>query len=87
MTQQQQPPTPQRSIVNDLIEYGGFACIVAFFWFVWPPATLASAGVLLVLIAYARERRREQLASGRKPTKPWLERLIDALVALRGQGT
>jgi hypothetical protein len=45
-------------VVNTLLEWLGFALIVSFLWFVWPPLTLLGAGLLLVLWANARAGRR-----------------------------
>jgi fatty acid desaturase len=40
--------------VNNLVESLGFALVLAFLWFVWPPLVLLGAGVLLVVWANTR---------------------------------
>lgn len=42
--------------MNDFIEAVGFALVVGFLWFVWPPLVLLGAGLLLVLWANTRSR-------------------------------
>lgn len=44
-------------MVSNLLELVGYALILAFLWFVWPPLVLLGAGVLLVLWANARAIR------------------------------
>ena len=39
------------------IEAVGLALVVAFAWFVWPPLTLLTAGVLLVAVAVVGESK------------------------------
>jgi hypothetical protein len=41
-------------VVNNLLELVGYALVVAFLWFVWPPLCLLGAGLLLVVWANAR---------------------------------
>jgi hypothetical protein len=41
-------------VLNSLIEFVGYSLVVAFFWFVWPPACLLAAGVLLIVWANVR---------------------------------
>lgn len=43
--------------MNDSVEAAGFALVLAFLWFCWPPLVLLGAGVLLV--AWANTRTRE----------------------------
>lgn len=43
--------------VNDVTEWLGFACLVAFGFFIWPPAALLVAGLVLVAVANMRELR------------------------------
>ena len=47
--------------MNDLIELVGYALIATFAWFVWPPAVLLVAGLLLVLMANVRAIRRNRV--------------------------
>lgn len=44
-------------LFNNLAEAAGYALIVAFLWFVWPPLVLLGAGVLLVVWANVRAAR------------------------------
>lgn len=44
-------------VSNNLLEAAGYALIVAFLWFVWPPLALLGAGVLLVVVANVRANR------------------------------
>lgn len=44
-------------MVNNLAEAVGYALIVAFLYFVWPPLALLGAGVLLVVWANVRAAR------------------------------
>lgn len=57
-------------MLNDLIELVGYALITAFAWFVWPPAVLLVAGILLVLLANVRAVRRARLAAVSTPSGP-----------------
>ena len=41
-------------MVTGLVELIGFALVVAFLYFVWPPLVLLGAGLLLVLWANTR---------------------------------
>lgn len=41
-------------MVSNLIEFVGYALIVAFLWFIWPPLALLGAGILLVMWANTR---------------------------------
>jgi hypothetical protein len=43
---------------NALTEWAGFACLVGFAYFVWPPAALLVAGLVLLLVANVRAARR-----------------------------
>jgi hypothetical protein len=71
---------PKGSFVNDAMEWLGFACLVAFSYFVWPPAALVTAGVILVVVANLRDARRD-------PNRPRLvDRLARALAAYRSAG-
>jgi hypothetical protein len=42
--------------VDKLIEAAGFALVLGFLWFVWPPLVLLGAGILLVAAANTRTR-------------------------------
>lgn len=42
--------------MDKLAELAGFALVLGFLWFVWPPLVLLGAGLLLV--AYANTRTR-----------------------------
>lgn len=64
--------------MNDAMEWAGFALITAFAYCIWPPAAIGVAGVVLVVKANARSMR------GRPAKAPLLDRLVRALVALRG---
>jgi hypothetical protein len=41
-------------MLNSLIEFVGYALVVVFLWFVWPPACLLATGVLLIVWANVR---------------------------------
>lgn len=43
--------------MNALLEILGMACLVVFAYLVFPPAALAVAGVLLILVANLRAAR------------------------------
>lgn len=43
--------------MNQLLELLGMACLVAFAFLVYPPAALAVAGLLLILVANLRAAR------------------------------
>lgn len=55
-------------MLNDLIELLGFAMVITFAWFVWPPLTLLVAGLLLILLANVRALRARRVTGGVKPT-------------------
>lgn len=64
-------------MVNELLEAVGFICLVAFAYFVWPPAALLVAGVVLIVVANLR-------AAAKRPDRVRLsERLARALAAYR----
>jgi hypothetical protein len=44
-------------LLNNLTEAVGYALLVAFLWFVWPPLALLGAGILLVVLANVRAAR------------------------------
>jgi hypothetical protein len=44
-------------MVNNALEALGYALIVSFLWFVWPPLVLIGAGLLLVMWANARDQQ------------------------------
>lgn len=44
-------------LLNNLTEAVGYALLVAFLYFVWPPLALLGAGVLLVVMANVRAAR------------------------------
>jgi hypothetical protein len=44
-------------VVNNAAEKLGFALVVAFLWFVWPPLCLLGAGLLLIVWANVRAAR------------------------------
>jgi hypothetical protein len=54
-------------VVSSALELVGFALVLGFLWFVWPPLVLLGAGVLLVLAANARPwvRPRREGGEGR----------------------
>lgn len=63
---------------NELIEATGFLCVVAFWWFVWPPAVLLVGGLVLLLVANMRAARE------RNPDRPrFLDRVTRAIAAYR----
>lgn len=65
-------------MINSLVEWAGFACLVGFAYLCWPPAALLVAGLVLLLVANARAARND-------PTRPRLaERVARALAAYRG---
>lgn len=65
-------------MVNALIEWAGFACLVGFAYLCWPPAALLVAGLVFLLVANARDARRN-------PDRPRLmERVARAMAAYRG---
>jgi CHASE2 domain-containing sensor protein len=71
---------PKGSVVNGAMEWIGFACLVAFSYFVWPPAAFATAGVVLVVVANLRDAQRD-------PNRQRLvDRLARALAAYRSAG-
>ena len=76
-----QPAEPVKgSPVNDLMEWLGFVALVAFFYFVWPPAALAAAGVILVVASNLRDARRN-------PNRARLvDRVARALAAYQSAG-
>lgn len=41
-------------MVSNLAELAGYALVVAFLWFIWPPLVLLGSGLLLVLWANVR---------------------------------
>lgn len=43
--------------MNALLELLGMACLIAFAYLIFPPAALAVAGVLLILVANLRNAR------------------------------
>lgn len=43
--------------MNSAVETTGFALMLGFLWFVWPPLVLLGAGVLLVAWANTRSNR------------------------------
>lgn len=66
-------------MADNLIEAVGFCLLVAFAYFVWPPATLLVAGTGLLLVANVRSGRK---ARAKGPAGPGLfERLVRAWMA------
>jgi hypothetical protein len=43
------------SNVSNFVEAAGFALVLSFLWFVWPPLVLLGAGILLVVWANTRQ--------------------------------
>jgi hypothetical protein len=76
-------PRPAGARLNTLLELAGFACLVACAYFVWPPAALGVAGVVLVVTANLRAAA----AKPRPARLPLLERLARAAAAYRGGST
>lgn len=75
-----QPSTPAAtsSRFDDVQEALGFLCLVGFGYFVWPPAALLVAGVVLVVTANMR-------AAQRRPDRVrFADRIARALAAYRG---
>lgn len=76
-TAAEQPPR-KGARINAAGEVLGFACLVAFAYLVWPPAALATAGVILIvtcnLRAAAAAPKRERI----------LDRVARAIAAYRG---
>ncbi|MFI6296718.1 hypothetical protein ACIBEJ_34370 [Nonomuraea sp. NPDC050790] len=69
-------------MADNLIEALGFGLLIAFAYFVWPPAALLVAGVGLLIVANVRSGRKTR-ASG--PVAPGrLERLVRAWLASKG---
>lgn len=77
------PSQPAGQRLNTVMEWAGFACLVAFGAFVWPPAALLVAGVVLVVVANARAAAARPR---RRPAVHWTERLARALHAYRAGG-
>ncbi len=75
---------PRRGrLVDTLMEAAGVACLAGFFWYVWPPAPLAVAGLYLVMGGNLRAARPRP--PGRKPFGERLVRALGAyLAAYRG---
>ncbi len=66
-------------LVNNTLEAIGILLLVAFAFVLWPPAALAAAGVVLVVVANVRAARAS------RTDRPRLsERLARALAAYRG---
>lgn len=63
--------------MNELLEVAGFLCLVAFAYFVWPPAALLVAGVVLIVVANQRA------AQGRPDRVRFSERVARAFAAYR----
>ena len=42
--------------MDDFLEFAGFALVIGFLWFVWPPLVLLGAGLFLVMRANTRTR-------------------------------
>ena len=72
------PTQPARaSVVDNGMEFVGYAMVVAFSWFVWPPLPLLVGGLVLVLAGNLRAARRD-------PRRPRLvDRLARAVAAYR----
>jgi hypothetical protein len=69
--------------LNTVLEWAGFGCLVGFGAFVWPPAALAVAGLVLVVTANAQAARARP-----KPLRtPLLERIARAIAAYQGGRT
>lgn len=62
-------------MVNKLIETLGFVLVIAFAYFVWPPAALLTGGLVLLLVANVRAARKKDPGPG------LLERLVRAFLA------
>ncbi|WP_084963741.1 hypothetical protein [Thermoactinospora rubra] len=45
-------------MADNLIETAGFGLLIAFAYFVWPPAALLVAGLVLLLVANVRSARK-----------------------------
>ncbi|HEX8347386.1 MAG TPA: hypothetical protein VF657_22000 [Actinoplanes sp.] len=45
-------------MLDNLIEAAGYALMIAFLYFVWPPLALLGAGAYLVVLANVRAARR-----------------------------
>ena len=65
-------------MVDTLVEWAGFACLIGFAYLCWPPAALLVAGLVFLLVSNARAARKD-------PNRPRLaERVARALAAYRG---
>jgi hypothetical protein len=68
-------------VLNDLMEWVGFAALVAFAWFVWPPAALLVLGLVLVVVANLRAAKRRTAQHSRPDL---MTRAAQAILAFRG---
>ena len=74
------PPRRRSRFLHNLMEFAGLACLVAFAYFVWPPAALLAAGLELIVVANMRD-----LAAD--PTRvSMVERIARAVAAYRAAG-
>lgn len=69
-------------MVNNALQLAGFALLIGFSWFVWEPAPLLVAGVLLVVWAEARQVRARR--ADQKAGPGAVDRVLAAIVAYRG---
>lgn len=78
---QEEEPRRKGERFNSLMEWVGYGCAVACGYYVWPPAALGVAAVVLVVTANLRD-------AAARPARPakvhWTERLTRALAIWRG---
>ena len=73
-------------MVDNLLEALGFLLLIAFSWFVWPPAVLLTTALILLIVANVRAgraARRAALAKGQKPGPGLTERLVRAWLSTK----
>ncbi|GAA3550751.1 hypothetical protein GCM10022419_033780 [Nonomuraea rosea] len=69
-------------MLDNLLEGLGFCLLIAFAWFVWPPAALLVAGVGLLVVANVRSGRKAQAKGPAVPGR--VERLVRVWLASKG---
>lgn len=70
-------------MLDNLLEAAGFGLLIAFAWFVWPPAALLAAGLVLLLVANVRSARKAKAAG--KAVPGFVERVVRAWLASKAE--
>lgn len=73
---------PVYEVLDNLLEFLGLLCLIAFAYFVWPPAALLVAGLILVVTSNLRTARRKPADTDRPRLRQRMARaLADHLAA------